>query len=373
MSAQPGTANRAPQPDPQPGSPHHHQAPALSSQWRGVLARSSVVRAASSPWAGLAACLMYHRICPDQTEHDQVSKGFAPNRDLSVALSAFDEQMAYVAQRFNCLSLPEAVEQLARGKLPPRSLIVTFDDGYLDNLTLALPILRKYAVPATVYIATGLINQDSLPWWYELEDLIASTQGFSFQWRGEALQVPTTDTESKRQAFDKLNPMLKLMDPVEQARFMGLLREGSITHTQQQAQFMNRRQLMELAADPLITIGAHTHHHLALSTLNDIRLRHEMIRSRELLEAWLSRSVEHLAYPYGGHRHASTREFQAADELGFSSAVTTRLGHFQAFHRKHRLALPRIGIGYQDCMARFEWKLSGLYSMVRRPLSRLTC
>lgn len=369
MSLRPGMATGSPLQKLRPISDSLQQPTDVGSRWRGALARSRPVRA-FRPWTGLATCLMYHRICPDETEFDDMARGFAPNRDLSVTVSAFDEQMAFVARHFNCLSLPEAVERLASGRLPERSLVVTFDDGYLDNLTLALPILRRHAVPATIYIATGLIDHPGLSWWYELEDLIAAGEGFHVKWNEQHLYFSTIDTDAKRHAFDVLNGMLKRMEPAEQGGFMGMLRRGAIRRIRDGNQLMNHRQLIELAADPLITIGAHTHHHLALSGLNPIRLRHEMLRSRTLLENWLNQPIEHLAYPFGGQAQASNREFSAAAELGFSSAVTTRLGHFQDFHKDHLLALPRIGIGYQDCMARFEWKLSGLYCMARRPLSR---
>lgn len=345
----------------------------FSSRWRGALARSPLLRPLRSPWAGLATCLMYHRVCPDRSASGDTVRRFAPNRDLSVTLSAFDQQMAFVARHFNCLSLPEAVEGLLTGKLPARSLIVTFDDGYLDNLTLALPILRRHAVPATIYIATGMIDRLGLPWWYELEELIAISEEVSLRWQGQDLQLSTRNAVSKQQAFKRLNLLLKQMDPIEQASFMGLLREGSIQCRRLEAQLMSRDQVIELASDPLITIGAHTHNHLSLQSLTPERLRYEIVRSKSLLEAWLRQPIEHLAYPFGGRLQASEREFSAAAEIGFASAVTTRLGHFQSFHKKSLTALPRIGVGYDDCMARFEWKLSGLYCMARRPISRLLC
>ena len=372
MSPRPRAVTRSPFREMQPSSTPLIT-PTVGSRWRGALARSRLMRALSRPWAGLATCLMYHRICPDPSGSDDLTGDFAPNRDLSVTVSAFDEQMAFVAEHFNCLSLPEAVERLACGELPERSLIVTFDDGYLDNLTLALPILRKHGVPATVYIATGLIEKGDLPWWYELEDLIAAADGFHIHWHKQHMHFSTIDADAKRRTFETLNPMLKRMDPTEQARFMALLRKDSRKPAEQTNQFMSRQQLIELASDPLITIGAHTHHHLALSCLKPIQLRHEISRSKELLEDWLKQPIEHLAYPYGGEAHASTREFGVAAELGFSSAVTTRLGHVQEFHKDNLLALPRIGIGYRDCMARFEWELSGLYCMTRRPRSRWIC
>ena len=372
MSPRPSPTSQPPAQSPQANAVPFSD-PAFSSRWRGALARSRLV-GALRPWTGLATCLMYHRICPDQTAHDSDSSGFAPNRELSVTVSAFDAQMAFAAKHFNCIALPEAIAGLARGKLPERSLIVTFDDGYLDNLTLALPILRRHGVPATIYVATGLMQQVGMPWWYELEMLVAAGDGFHVN-RDQQTQLffSTIDTAAKKKTFETLNTMLKRMNPADQTRIMDELRKDSINGDKHRNQFLNRRQLIELAADPLITIGAHTHHHLALSSLSPIRLRHEIVRSRALLEGWLKRPIEHLAYPFGGQAHASTREFNLAAELGFASGVTTRLGHFQRFHKKNLLALPRIGIGYQDCMARFEWKLSGLYSMIRRPRSRLFC
>lgn len=372
MSFRPGALDRAP-PAVSPADAGILLGPGLGSGWRGAVARSRIGRAVARPWAGQATCLMYHRVCPDETRFDELSPGFAPNRDLSVTVSAFDRQMAFIARHFNCLALPEAVTLLAKGRLPRRSLVVTFDDGYLDNLTLALPVLRRHGVPATVYVATGLLGQDRLPWWFELEQIIARAYGFAFRWNDQNLHFSAIDAAAKAQTFAVMNAMLKQMAPAQQSRFMALLRQRSVRPLAHEDLFVNRRQLAELAADPLITIGAHTHHHPALSCLDPIWLRHELSRSKTLLETWLQRPVEHLAYPFGGQEHASTREFEAAAELNFASAVTTRIGHFHGFHARHLLALPRIGIDYRDCMARFEWKISGLYSLVRRPQSRVTC
>ena len=346
--------------------------PAVGSHWRGALARSRLVRS-TRPWGGLATCLMYHRICPDPTGQDRGDKGFAPNLELSVTASAFDAQMAFAARHFNCLSLPDAVAGLARGKLPERSLIVTFDDGYLDNLTLALPVLRRHGVPATVYIATGLRDQSALLWWHELEHLISRVDELSFAWDGHPVHLSTADDRARNRTFEILNARLKQMKPADQVRFMTLLRNGAKAPAGPAELFLDRHQLTQLAADPLVTIGAHTHRHYALSHLDPPQLSHEISRSKVLLETWLNRPVEHLAYPFGGQAHASNREFDAAARLGFVSGVTTRLGHFQHFHKRNLLALPRIGIGYRDCMDRFEWKISGLYSLVRRPRSRLMC
>jgi peptidoglycan/xylan/chitin deacetylase (PgdA/CDA1 family) len=344
----------------------------FSDSWRGMLARSSVVRPLARFFAGQGSCLMYHRICDSKQAAIASNSNFLPNQELIVSARAFDQQMAFLARHYNCLSLPEAIEQIKTGHLTPDSAIVTFDDGYLDNLTLALPILRKHRVPATIYVATGLVEQATSLWWYELEHLIRARSRLHILWRNRNIRFSLHGPAEKYKAYFYLNRLLKGMSPVEQADFMAAVRAGPQQPRFNSASLMlHRQQLKMLAADPLITIGAHTHHHLVLSRLPEIRLRHEINRSRDLLQSWLKRPICHLAYPFGGNQQACKREFLTARELGFESAVTTRLGHIHGFHRKHLLALPRVAIGYQDCMERFEWKLSGLYSLARRPASRI--
>ncbi len=345
--------------------------PGFSNVWRGAVARSTLTRPLASLFAGLGTCLMYHRICEDEQTRATIQSSFLPNQELIVSTRAFNEQMAFLARNYNCISLHQAIEQLKSGRLPPSSVVVTFDDGYLDNLTLALPVLQSHGIPATVYIATGLIEQTSRLWWYELEQLVAGQSNLHIDWQGREYNISSTNVMEKRLAYVFLNRLMKRMSPEEQSDFMAMLQAEHPHHFNYSSLVLRRRHLAKLADDPLITIGAHTHHHLVLSRLSDIQLRHELLRSRELLQSWLERPVDHLAYPFGSNQQACKREFKVARELGFESAVTTRLGHLQKFHRNHLLALPRVAVGYQDCMSRFEWKLSGLYCLSRRPLSRI--
>jgi peptidoglycan/xylan/chitin deacetylase (PgdA/CDA1 family) len=367
------------QPTDSPRAPGHPEArrtvtqeTRLSDSWRGRLSRSSLARPLARLFAGQGSCLMYHRICDDQQAAIASDSNFLPNQELVVSAGAFEQQMAFLARHYNCITLAEAIGQIKAGRLEPDSAIVTFDDGYLDNLTLALPILRKYQVPATVYVATGLVEHAASLWWYELEHLIRVRSRLHIQWQKRHIRFSLLGPSQKYKAYFHLNRLLKGMSPAEQEDFMAAVRSGPQQPRFNSASLMlRRRQLQLLAADPLITIGAHTHHHLVLSRLPEIRLRHEINRSRDLLQSWLERPITHLAYPFGGNQQAGKREFLTARELGFESAVTTRLGHIHGFHRKHLLALPRVAIGYQDCMERFEWKLSGLYCLARRPVSRI--
>ena len=107
---------------------------------------------------------------------------------------------------------------------------------------------------------------------------------------------------------------------------------------------MDWRELAQLAADPLVTIGAHTVNHPMLAKLPADAARAEMDLSRSVIEAALSRRPQHLAYPFGDATTAGPREFAAAAALGFKTAVTTQPGVIFAAHRDRLTALPRISL-----------------------------
>lgn len=339
------------------------------SRLRRTLVNSALTAPIRRAWSGLGSCLMYHRIC---TEGSGSDGSFAPNRELMVRESEFDAQMRHLAANYNCVSLPDAVELLKKGKLPRRSVIVTFDDGYLDNLTLALPILKTYGIPATLYVTTGIVEKSTNLWWYELESLIGREDRFDFRFN----QKPRAQQESghgkKLARFNRLSQMLKRMTPEDQHQFLEQLRNWSSMPTFSfRGHVLDRFQVKQLSDEPLMTIGAHTHNHSVLSNLDESQLRCEVETSRSLLEQWTGRPVSHLAYPFGGRDQARRREFRVAEELGYASATTTRLGHIHAHHSRKLHALPRIAIGYSDTMTSFKWKLSGLECLMRQPLARV--
>jgi peptidoglycan/xylan/chitin deacetylase (PgdA/CDA1 family) len=110
---------------------------------------------------------------------------------------------------------------------------------------------------------------------------------------------------------------------------------------------MNWEEIAELAADPLVTVGAHTVNHPMLAKLPDKTARSEMDLSRSVIEAALTKRPEHLAFPLGDRVAAGPREFKMASELGFKTAVTSRPGVLFPEHRERLTALPRISLGGQ--------------------------
>jgi peptidoglycan/xylan/chitin deacetylase (PgdA/CDA1 family) len=100
------------------------------------------------PVRPVLSILIYHRVLPVPD----------PLRAGEPDATRFDQQMRYLARHFSVLPLREAFRRLRAGTLPRRACCITFDDGYADNLTVALPILEKYGLPATIFIATGYLD-----------------------------------------------------------------------------------------------------------------------------------------------------------------------------------------------------------------------
>lgn len=342
--------------------------PSRSDRIRDALVETALTAPLRRCWSGLGTCLMYHRIAADDAVP---GREFSPNRELIVRASEFDRQMEFVSRHYNCLSLPEAVSLLRQGKLPRRTVIVTFDDGYLDNLTVALPILRAHGVPATIYVATGIVDNSARLWWHELEEIIRDADALEIDWKGKRWLVRIEDRLKKRDCYERFNRRLKRMSPSEQRRFLAMIQKRPARRQSFENLVLNRDGVRQLANDPLITIGAHTHSHPVLSSLPEDRVRQEIDTSRQMLELWIGQPVRHLAYPFGARHQVGRREFRMAGEMGFDSATTTRLGHLHRFHARRRFALPRIAVGFGDNLTRFRFKLSGLECMARRPLARV--
>jgi peptidoglycan/xylan/chitin deacetylase (PgdA/CDA1 family) len=325
----------------------------------------------ASVYRGVATCLMYHRVAAGTCADARARGRFQPNLELFVAEEELDAQMRWLAREHDCLALPDAVDLLHRGKLPKRAAVVTFDDGYRDNL-LALPILRQHRVPATIYVTTGAVGRTRTMWWDEQERILGCLSKLELEWRGGRLAWPLETQDQKAAAFNDLNRIFKSLPPPRQDELIELLRARAHDSGSEEPFFADEsilswEDVQTLDREPLITIGAHTVDHFVLSQLPAEELERQLRESRSALEERLGHPVLHFAYPFGGAEHAGGREFAAAAAAGFTSAVTTRPNHWRAASRHALHALPRLAIDFSDTMDDFRWKVSGLASAIHRP------
>lgn len=261
------------------------------------------------------AILLYHRIAAPPTDL----------HGLSVHPDHFDEQMAWVARHGAPMTLADLARAARERRLPPRAVAVTFDDGYLDNLRTARPILARHGVPATFFVPAGALDDGREFWWDTLERVFFGLHALPAELpadlaRGDAPQ-PVRNPDERAAAHWALYYRLVRLDAAERAAGLDALVDwaGLNRASPVEARPMTTRELTELAASPSCVVGAHGVSHLALPEFDIDMQRAELTDGRRRLEAVVGTAVEALAYPYGAWNVETARLARAC---GFSLAVT---------------------------------------------------
>ena len=305
----------------------------------GMLGYSGLA-ALARPWAGgIGAILMLHRVTAAAPREAALNAALAITPGF---LDALIQDMKGTGYRF--VSMDQAVERIGGAGEGEKFAALTADDGYRDNLVEALPVLRKHGAPITIYIAPALISGETLPWWDVVAACVEACDRLSLP-GGEALDSATS--RLKRQAYARIHAFLATS--VAEADQAAMLRElaaqaGIDAEQTRRALFVDRDELRRLAAEPLVTIGAHTVHHYSLARLPAERAAEEIAESGQWLRRELGVPARHFAYPYGHPAAAGRREADLAAKAGYLSAVTTRHGLLHPGHAKEMHALPRISV-----------------------------
>jgi len=244
-------------------------------------------------------------------------------------------------------------QRLVERNFSRRFACFTLDDGYRDNRDFALPVMREFEAPLTVYVASDFAQGTGKLWWIALELVIAKASSIEAMIGGVATRLDTSTPAAKQAAFDRLHDWLRgLPGEHDIHREIGALcaRHGVDETEICRELCMSWDELKPFADDPLLTIGAHTITHCNLARQTEAIASHEMAISRARIESALQRPVVHLAYPYGDRIAAGAREFALAHAAGFKTAVTTRPGMIFPESAEHLTALPRVSLNgnYQD-------------------------
>jgi glycosyltransferase involved in cell wall biosynthesis/peptidoglycan/xylan/chitin deacetylase (PgdA/CDA1 family)/SAM-dependent methyltransferase len=288
-----------------------------------------------------SAILMYHR----------VAEGGMDPFSLCVTADNFSEQLEVLRKRAAPVSLEALLETSVRGAPTAATTVITFDDGYADNLLHAKPRLERACVPATVFIVTGYIGGAREFWWDELERILLepgrvprvlelSIGGVAHRWSiDDAEHYPKHQWERDRNwrvhehpptarhaTFVAVWRALQFLpdeerQPVlrELADWAGIQPGVRPSHRQ-----LSANEIRDLASRGLVNIGAHTVTHPVLSSLPIDAQRREIVQSKSDLEAILGRPVTSFSYPFGSAPDYTAETMAIVREAGFSSACSTR-------------------------------------------------
>jgi peptidoglycan/xylan/chitin deacetylase (PgdA/CDA1 family) len=296
-----------------------------------------------------AVVLVYHRVG---------ISGVDPWR-LTVDPETFAGQMETLARDWSPISLTELVEGFQRRRLPERSVAVTFDDGYADNLEVAAPILREYEIPTTLFVATDLIDSGGPLWWDELASLLLepdrlpSTLTLSSV-NGDRWRIPPVSHAETRSVASTLPPWdakpgtrlrtyyevwlaLRAFDARAREAALDEIADWSDAPRPSGRVLLTWEQLREFAALPGFELGAHTLTHPVLARCSHGHARAEIAGSAERLRADAGVEPAQFAYPFGAW---SPGVANLVADLGFRAAYTTDGSAISWRSSPH--ALPRV-------------------------------
>jgi peptidoglycan/xylan/chitin deacetylase (PgdA/CDA1 family) len=276
--------------------------------------------------------LMYHRVATPAVDPWA----------LAVTPSHFEKQIDALAASGRVISLDRFVRLHRERKLPDSAVAITFDDGYRDNASVAAPILERFGVPATIFLATGAIEASREFWWDELDRLVLlSRRSFAgdVQLPGGVLRLEIDDGVTQEEArtwrswhrrprprfasYLKLWEHLKQLPPVKIEEALAILRDllSDGTHADIAAVAMNGAEARNMVSSGLIAVAPHTVDHVDLQSIGPVEARRQIRQSIEFCSDLAGRPVEGFSYPYGAH-NASVR--QILSESGLLWACSTR-------------------------------------------------
>jgi len=314
-----------------------------------------------------AAILVYHTIA--DAERDPFG--------ITVAPADFDGQMGVLARRFNVLSLEQLGAGLQRGRLPDRAVVVTFDDGYANNLTAALPSLTAHGVPASLFVATGYIDQGREFWWDEIERLTADNADgdrapvLELEVSGSSLRADMSDGIAAAREISlwlQGRPAGGVEDGLEQLRRWAGNSAGQPPRETHRP--MTLEELRELAGSGQFEIGAHTRHHFRLGAQTEDVQRDEIAGSRDDLKAWLGAAPTVFAYPFGNPSGDYTPGTVAVvEQLGFELALSGWPGLTE--RSTSRYELPRWFVTTREPTEFERWLSNRFRPLPLRAVSKL--
>ncbi len=257
--------------------------------------------------------LLYHKV---RRPEDLFEAAISPEN--------FENQMRFLSEKFHVVSIKEVLEAKERRQIPKKPLAaITFDDGYRDNLQVAYPILKRYALPATFFLATGSIGNKEPMWTSRVEAMFKDAPNSKLIL--QTLSPPRDfelagDHERLKACYEIKNEMKRVPESQRLLILEELERKTSFAssnYRETESEMLSWEEVRQLAQDPLVEIGSHSVSHRMFANLSLEELRSELAESKKKIEAEIEREVHFLSYPGNSYNRDVER---CAKEAGYKAA-----------------------------------------------------
>lgn len=302
-----------------------------------------------------ALVLLYHRVAELPSDPQL----------LCVTPGHFAKHLEILKKRLRPISLAEMDQALGEGVQACFPVVITFDDGYADNLHQAKPMLERYDMPATVFVTAGQVGSEREFWWDDLERLLLrsdslpenlrlSVNGHVISWKLDGVvpydeqryrdwNVELQGNPTPRHALYR--SLCQLLRPLPESERRRVIRElqvwagatevGRLTH-----RVLSADETVRLVSGGLVDVGAHSLTHGTLSSLSVTEQQTEVKESKTRLEEILGRPVKSFAYPFGSSSDYTQESLALVREAGFDSACANFPG--MVWQSTDRFQLPRV-------------------------------
>jgi glycosyltransferase involved in cell wall biosynthesis/peptidoglycan/xylan/chitin deacetylase (PgdA/CDA1 family) len=266
----------------------------------------------------------------------------------------FERQVDYLRQNYDLVSLDQACKAIAAGAQSERPMAtLTFDDGLKGNWLQLLPLMKSLDLPFSVYVATAHIKDQTSFWMDRIVNALQMSKDCMIDLRRHGMGTFLIEAKYSSRSWSEISRLLDNLKlcPVEQCDAIAdeIAAQIKSSSTRPVLAPLSLGELRELAASPLVTIGAHTHRHEVLTNLSSVDVEDTVGRSATLLEEWTGQKPMHFAYPCGLH---DPRVRSVVEGMGFATAMSGHTGIWRP--QDSRFAIPRIAVGRYDDFDRFK-------------------
>ncbi len=303
--------------------------------------------------ASVLTILAYHRVV------DIDPSAYPFDEELvSASVAGFDEQTRFVKDNFDAITFADLDACLVAGRLPRRPMIITFDDGYRDNYTHAFPILKKWGLPATIFLTSGHIGTNEPFWFEKVAYWIKKTEARSLKLVSDGRVYEYALGKDRGRVIKDVQDLIKSVDENTHKNLISSLEHeaGVEIGSTDEVMPLSWKEVLEMSASGM-EFGAHSATHINMAAQADGILQREVFSSKHAIERRIKKPVTVFSYPFGGGKAFSKRTEECIRDAGFKFAVSYVDG-INSIADLKRFEMKRVCIERYDSFALFKGRVS---------------